>query len=321
MAAPRISILDVADRDLIDERTLDVLEKVGVRFQSVKACKTLEGAGCRVDHEDGTVRIPRELVAWAVAQLRRDVSLAAREPSRDALLDGSRTYATVAGICPYIVDMQTGLYRAPSLEDLADVTRIADALDAFGIVWYSVSPTASVPAKMTDLAATACMLAHTGKHVMGQVTRPDEVDYALEIVRLCGDGASLAERPIFSAIYCPVAPLQHDGPAVEAAMALALRRVPIDIFSLALAGATSPVTLAGTILQTNCDVLSAVVLFQVVSPGCPLIYSANAGIMDMQSSRFAVVDTGDGAHERRPDRARALVRHARPQRGVRPGRE
>ena len=39
------------------------------------------------------------------------------------------------------------------------VTRIADALDAFGIVWYSVSPTAGVPAKMTDLAATACMLA------------------------------------------------------------------------------------------------------------------------------------------------------------------
>ena len=287
MAAPRISILDVADRDVIDERTLDVLEKVGVRFQSAKACKTLEGAGCRVDHEDGTVRIPRELVAWAVAQLRRDVSLAARQPSQDALLDGSRTYATIAGICPYIVDMQTGLYRAPSLKDLADVTRIADALDAFGIVWYSVSPTASVSAKMTDLAATACMLAHTGKHVMGQVTRPDEVDYALEIVRLCGDGAGLAERPIFSAIYCPVAPLQHDGPAVEAAMALAEQRVPIDIFSLALAGATSPVTLAGTILQTNCDVLSAVVLFQVVSPGCPLIYSANAGIMDMQSSRFA----------------------------------
>jgi trimethylamine--corrinoid protein Co-methyltransferase len=287
MAAPRISILDVADRDLIDERTLDVFEKVGVRFQSVKACKTLERAGCRVDHADGTVRIPRELVAWAVAQLRRDVSLAAREPSRDALLDGSRTYATIAGICPCIVDMQTGLYRAPSLEDLADVTRIADALEAFGIVWYSVSPTASVPAKMTDLAATACMLAHTGKHVMGQVTRPDEVDYALEIVRLCGDGASLAERSIFSAIYCPVAPLQHDGPAVEAAMALAEQRVPIDIFSLALAGATSPVTLAGTILQTNCDVLSAVVLLQLVAPGCPLIYSANAGIMDMQTSRFA----------------------------------
>ena len=288
MPAPRLSILDAADRDLIDERTLDVLEKFGVRFQSAKACRTLEAAGCRVAHAEGNVRIPRELVHWAVQQLRRNVLLAAREPCRDACLDGSRTFATVAGICPAVVDMDTGLYRDPRLEDLADLTRIADALDAFGIVWYSVSPTASVPAKMTDLAATACMLANTGKHVMGQVTRPEEVDYALEIVRLCGNGVSLEERPIFSAIYCPVAPLQHDGAAVEAAMALAEQRVPIDIFSLALSGATSPVTLAGTILQTNCDVLSAVVLFQLVAPGCPLIYSANAGIMDMQSSRFAV---------------------------------
>ncbi len=288
MPTPRISILEAADRDLVHERSLDVLEKVGVRFQSAKACEKLKGAGCRVDDTDGTVRIPRELVGWAVDQLRRDVPLAAREPAKDALLDGSRTYATIAGICPYVVDMDSGRYRAPSLEDLANLTRIADALDAFGIVWYSVSPTVDVSAKMADLAATACMLAHTGKHIMGQVTRPAEVAYALEIVRLCGDGASLAERPIFSAIYCPVAPLQHDGAAVEAAMALAEERVPIDIFSLALAGATSPVTLAGTILQTNCDVLSAVVLLQLVAPGCPLIYSANAGIMDMQTSRFAV---------------------------------
>jgi trimethylamine---corrinoid protein Co-methyltransferase len=288
MSAPRISILDVADRDLVHERTLDVLEKVGVRFQSGDACEKLAAAGCRVDLADGSVRIPRDLVEWAVGQAPRDVLLAAREPEKDAFLDGSRTYSTVAGICPSVVDMVSGRFRDPALEDLADLTRIADALEAFGIVWYSVSPTAGVSAKMTDLAATACMLAHTGKHIMGQVTRPDEVPFALEMVRLCSDAADPAQRPIFSAIYCPVAPLQHGGPAVEAAMALAAKRVPIDIFSLALAGATAPVTLAGTILQTNCDVLSAVVLFQLVAPGCPLIYSANAGVMDMRTSRFAV---------------------------------
>ena len=71
-------------------------------------------------------------------------------------------------------------------------------------------------------------------------------------------------------------------------MALAAKRVPIDIFSLALAGATAPVSLAATMMQTNCDVLSAVVLFQLVAPGCPLIYSANAAVMDMSTSRIAV---------------------------------
>jgi trimethylamine--corrinoid protein Co-methyltransferase len=286
--SPRVSVLHPADRDLIHERTLELLDTVGVCFQSAKARDVLRAAGCRVDDESGIVRIPAQLVEWAVDQLPRDVLLAGRDPARDAFLDGTQTFATVAGICPYVVDRESGLFRAPLLRDVEDLTRIADALDAFGIVWYSVSPTGDTQAKTTDLAATACMLAATGKHVMGQVTTPAEVPYTLEIVRLCAGESGSEERSCFSIIYCPVAPLQHGGPAIEAATALATEHVPIDIFSLGLAGATAPVTLAGTITQTNCEVLSAVVLLQVVAPGCPLIYSANAGTMDMQTSRFAV---------------------------------
>ena len=214
--------------------------------------------------------------------------LAGRDRARDAVLDGSRTYCTVAGICPSVVDIDTGTLRSPRLDDLAKITRIADALDAFGIVWYSVSPTDGVASKMTDLAATACLLQNTDKHVMGQIVDPAQIPYALEILRLCAESGSPAQHPLFSAIYCPVAPLQHDGRAIEAAMMLARNHVPIDIFSLGLAGATAPVTLAGTITQTNCEVLSAVVLLQVVAPGCPLIYSANAAIMDMRTSRCVV---------------------------------
>jgi trimethylamine---corrinoid protein Co-methyltransferase len=285
MSSPRLVMLDPPDRDMIHARTLDVLERVGVRFPGASARALLEEAGCRVDEASSVVHIPARLVEWALDQLPRDVLLAGRDPGREALLDGSRTFATVAGICPFVVDLDTGLYREPGLADLESVTRLADALDAFGIVWYSVSPTVGVPAGLVDLAATACMLQNTGKHVMGQVLRPEEVPFALEIVRLLSDAAA---RPVFSVIYCPVAPLQHDGPALEAAMALAAKKVPIDIFSLALAGATAPVPLAATMLQTNCEVVSAVVLLQLAAPGCPLIYSANAAIMDMRTSRIAV---------------------------------
>lgn len=288
MTSPRISLLEAADRDYIHESSLRLLEGVGVRFGSTSALDVLEDAGCQVDHTDGRVRMPRQLVEEAVGQLHRDVLLAGRNRARDAILDGSRTYCTVAGICPSVVDMDTGVFRSASLEDLARLTRIADALDAFGIVWYAVSPTDGVAPKLTDLAAIACLLQNTDKHVMGQIVEPAQVPYALEILKLCAGSGSLDQHPLFSVIYCPVAPLQHDGKAIEAAMMLARNYLPIDIFSLGLAGATAPVTLAGTITQTNCEVLSAVVLLQLVAPGCPLIYSANAAIMDMRTSRCAV---------------------------------
>ncbi len=308
MAEPHITVLSGSDLEFIHQRTVEVLQEVGVRFQSAHARSVLTAAGC-ICAGDDIVRIPRDLVEWALGKLQRDVLLAGRDPRYDALLDGSRTYATIAGICPYVLDMDSGLYRVPREQDLADITRAADALDACGIVWYSVSPTEGVAPKMVDVAAVACMLANTGKHVQAQVQRPAEVPYVLEMLEACappestpveavpagaaaverpaGAAASPGRRPFFSVIYCPIAPLQHEGPALEAAMALAEERVPIDIFSLGLAGATAPVSLAGTMIQTNCDVLSAVVLFQLIAEGCPLIYSANAGTMDMRTSRFA----------------------------------
>jgi trimethylamine--corrinoid protein Co-methyltransferase len=288
MSSLRISLMDASDRDLIHESSLSLLERVGVRFGSPLALRAMDEAGCNVDYEDERVRIPRTIVEGAVAQLKRDVLLAGRNRRHDAVLNGSRTYCTVAGICPSVVDMDSGTLRSPRLEDLATLTRVADALDAFGLVWYSVSPTDGVVPKMTDLAAAACMLANTDKHIMAQIVDPAQVPYALEILESCAEFGSPALHPLFSVIYCPVAPLQHDGKAIEAAMMLARNHVPIDIFSLGLAGATAPVTLAGTITQTNCEVLSAVVLLQSVAPGCPLIYSANAAIMDMRTSRCAI---------------------------------
>ena len=288
MPSPRISLMDASNRELIHESSLSLLERVGVRFGSSTALRTLSEAGCPVDLPDGRVRIPRQLVEWALGQLKRDVLLAGRNPARDVILNGSQTYCTVAGICPSVVDMDTGSLRSAGLDDLAKLTRIADALDAFGIVWYSVSPTGGVAPKMTDLAATACLLQNTDKHVMGQIVEPAQVPYALEILERCAGSRSRGQHPLFSAIYCPVAPLQHDGKAIDAAMALAQNHVPIDVFSLGLAGATAPVTLAGTITQTNCEVLSAVVLLKLVAPNCALIYSANAAIMDMRTSRCAV---------------------------------
>jgi len=286
MPAPRLSLLDSCDLDLIHERTLDVLERVGVVFRSAAARKALAEAGCLIYDETGLVRFPPDLVDAIVRRSRPPVLLAGRDPSRDALLDGSTTYSATGGICPHIVDLDSGLYRQPSVDDLEQAVRLADALDPLGIVWYSLSPTVGVEPELVDLTALACMLGNTGKHIMGQIVRPAELPYALEMLRCCS-GSPLAERPIFSAIYCPVAPLQHEAAPVDAAMGMAAAGIPIDIYSLALSGATAPMTLAGTIVQTNCEVLSAVILLRLVAPDCPLIYSASAGIMDMRTSRSA----------------------------------
>ena len=154
-------------------------------------------------------------------------------------------------------------------------------------MWFAVSPTVDAPGELADLASLACLLASTGKHIMGQLVRPEDVPVAVEMLQLAAPGSDLRARPIFSSIYCPVAPLTHEGKAMEAGMEMAKAGIPLDVFSLALSGATSPMTLAGTVVQTMADELSAAVLFKLVAPDCRLILSANSGIMDMRTSRFA----------------------------------
>ncbi len=284
---PRVSLLDEAAKQEIHERSLRVMEQTGVRFASAKALAVLSDAGCRIDEETQIARIPRGLVEEAIRTAPKEILLAGRDPEKDVLLDHTRTYATLDGIGAYTLDHKTHERRFSTAADLALAVRVGDAMDEVGVAWYIVNPTDEKP-KLEILRGVETMLRSTGKHVQAEVLHPDEVPYVMEMLAAVSDeGSWQRDRPIFSVVYCPVAPLQHETDSVEAGMLLAKERVPMTVFSLALAGATAPVTVAGTIVQTNCDVLSAFVLFQLVEPGCPLIYVGDSAIMDMRSATYA----------------------------------
>jgi trimethylamine--corrinoid protein Co-methyltransferase len=83
----------------------------------------------------------------------------------------------------------------------------------------------------------------------------------------------------------------QDGDQTEACMELARLGVPILLHPMPLAGATSPLPPAGTMLQHNVEVLSGLALFQAVQPGAPLIYAAGPSQLDMVTGNY-----GDSAN-------------------------
>ena len=74
---------------------------------------------------------------------------------------------------------------------------------------------------------------------------------------------------------------------LDACLLLAAERVPMCVYALGLSGATAPASLAGAVAQTNAEILSAIVLFELVEPGLPVIYVADAGVLDMRSGVYA----------------------------------
>ena len=69
-------------------------------------------------------------------------------------------------------------------------------------------------------------------------------------------------------------------------MALAREGVPMCIYSMGLAGATAPASVAGAVMQANAEILSAIVLFQLLRQGLGCIYVADTGVLDMRTGAY-----------------------------------
>ncbi len=284
---PRITPAPAAELDAIHAATLRVLDEVGVVFPSRDAQELLAAAGAVVNARTGVVRIPPRLVGEALDAAPRDVLLAGRDAARDVRCDGDEVCLTLDGTGAYTLDHHSWERRTSTMRDLADAALVADASAEIGVVWNIVSA-ADAPANTQVLDELVACVSHTGKHVQGEVQRAAEVPYVLDILAAASDeGRWRPERPFFSIVYCPVPPLQHEPEMLDAALALARAGVPMCVYSMGLAGATAPVTLAGAVMQANAEILSSIVLFQLARPGLGCIYVADTGVLDMHAGVYA----------------------------------
>lgn len=276
--------IDAKQVNQIHEKSLYLLENVGIDYKTPRAIEILEGAGCVVDYDRTWASIPPDLVEWAVKQAPRVVQLEARDPSRNVILDGKASHHTNDSQGTKAIDLHTGERRVSTLQDLEDGLRFADALDMLEIVHAMVSAQ-DVPSHIRTIRHFATAFTQTSKHVRTGVLHAGQVPFLVELVKAATGEDEF--RPIFSAVDCTISPLMHDELMTEACIELAKLGVPIMVYPMPLAGGTSPITTAGTSLIFNTEFLSGLVLFQIVNPGTPIIYGIGASILDMRTGNFA----------------------------------
>jgi len=277
-------VLTRSEIDLIHERSLDLLERVGIDYQTPRALEILEQHGCRVDYERNWASLPRDFVEWAIEQAPRVVRLEARDPSRSVVLDGRRAHHTCDSQGTRALDFESG-ERLPSNEAfLRRGILCADALDKLDVVNVMVAAT-DLPPHVRVLRHFQIAFELTGKPVRTGVLHADLVPFLVELARAASGDEQF--RPIFSTVHCSISPLMHDRAMTEACIDLARLRVPILLHPMPLAGATAPLPPAGTLLQHNVEVLSGLALFQAAQPGAPLIYAAGPSQLDMVSGTYA----------------------------------
>jgi len=283
--------LEILSRDevsRIHEASLRILENTGVKFWEPKAIELLKQSGASVDSKRSVVRFPRDLVMRSVKKAPSAITLAGRNAKFDLKLGEGVSYFGTLGTAPLVFDLETGERRYARKTDLENLARIADALESIRYFHTSVTPTDLHP-DTVDLQRWAIALGNTEKHCMGgAVYNVDNMPYLIRICEeIAGGEKELQRRPILTATECPVPPLQHDKRPLKGIMEFARKRLPVIIYSEPKAGATSPASLAGTLVVSNAEVLSGVALTQLISPGAPVIYGSVATLMDMRTGSIA----------------------------------
>jgi len=318
---PTLTVLDSSAILSIHQSALELLQDVGVKYGSRLAEELLCDSGQRFEPRSGAMHIEPDLVERCLNQLPRRVHLAARDQKRDVVLGSGKIHTCLDGQGSFTLDPDSGQRRPSTLADLVSVTKLSDALDTIDFYWVPVVPS-DVPDSVRTLVEVATAFTHTSRHVQHEIKHPAQVPYLLEMLdALLGDRRRHASRPIYSVVCCPVSPLQHEPEMTDACIEMARNDVPICLMPMPLAGATAPVTLAGTLVMTYAEFLSGVVLYQLVRPGCPMILAIGSTILDMRTGLYSagapelgllnIAMTQMGRHFRVPVMTQGLVSDAK----------
>jgi trimethylamine--corrinoid protein Co-methyltransferase len=277
-----IAPLSEGDIDAVHLATLEVLEQTGVFVEDEQAVALFADAGCTVDPERRVVRIPAHVVDMALGACPPGFWLCGRHPDRDVLLGSSRVGFIT--FCEGILmnDLETGENRPSRKSDVADICRLVDALTEIDAVASPVGAR-DVGEAAPSTHGLEAMLASTTKHVHIPLMSRHEAEAAVEMAALVAGGPDeFRARPLVSGGCATVSPLRLTKQFTDVAEVLARAGMPMLVISGVIAGATSPVTLAGALVSHNAEMIASIVYVQLVERGAKVVYGSFSAAMDMR---------------------------------------
>ena len=264
----------------IHEMTLRVFSEVGIEVLQEKARRTWVDLGAKQDKDSNRILIPPALVDKALKTVKSDFTCGGRDEKNDFVLGKGRLLGRNGGGPGQVIDLDSGELRNATREDSANYAKLVDALPNTQIA-APVYEQDSRP-ETRDLHTLAMMFRNTSKHINIRLLNPQSLPYFIQMAAIVAGGEeNLRSRPLITMLESPVAPLKHPEVLTETILACGKYGIPLELCSMPITGATGPVTLAGSLLMSNVEMLAAVVFGQLTNPGMPMIFAPRIMVMDM----------------------------------------
>ncbi|MBW2176927.1 MAG: trimethylamine methyltransferase family protein [Deltaproteobacteria bacterium] len=274
---------------IIHERALDLLEDCGMTYAEGlnDVLNVLIKAGFIINEHKQRIYFPRQLVKELLAQAPGEYTLYSRDGKNDLRLGKHRVYAGTGGTAIRILDLDTGEARQTILKDSHNVARIVEQMENIHFFQSPCVPH-DLPVEHYDFNIVFSAMMATKKHIMFGCNSDSSLRETFRMVsRIVGGEDILREKPVFSVSACIViSPMKFCTQSTRNVLTAGELGIPATVTSAPMSGSTSPMTMAGTLLQTHAEVLAAIALLQAHYPGAKVLYGGLPAMADMRSMGY-----------------------------------
>ncbi|MEM6677130.1 MAG: trimethylamine methyltransferase family protein, partial [Pseudomonadota bacterium] len=249
-AYPPIAVLSAEEEARIHALSLRLLEEVGLKFLSPETWDILERNGCSVDRETGMTQLPAEVIEHFLALAPAAFTMRARNPAHDLHFGGEEIHYGSASSAPNVIDADRG--RRPGTQaDFEALVRLNQMLPT--CAFHSGHPVEPIDTPANTRHLTSSLAWHTLSdkvtriYAIGRVRARDSIEIMRIAHGLDEDGARASPR--LHASINVNSPLVVDAPLIEGAMEMGAWGQACVVSPVAFAGAMSPITLSGSIIQ------------------------------------------------------------------------
>src|SRR5262245_21041968 len=266
---PQIKMLTAEQIQDIHQYTMQLLATTGVRVDSPSAVEMLRKKVGSSNVDERTVRIPAELVEWAIKAAPRRIQIFDRRghPQFEIGGQGDRTRFGIGVTALFYQEPETDTPVLFQRKHMQDMVRVGNKLPLYDMV-TTIGIVRDVPDYLTDLIGSLEHFANGTKPMVLLCSDEHKFDDVLRMFETL-HGGDLGEKPFIIPYFNPVSPLVMNQGTVDKMKIAIERGLPVIVSNYSLSGATTPITPAGTIAVLLAELLAGLVvgwLLQVASP-------------------------------------------------------
>ncbi len=282
----RFSVLSQDDRQMIDRTALIILEKVGVQVRSSSLFRLLRKAGLPSDEASQTVCFPPQTVNDALAAAPKHW-MQTDQMGKPLPSPADQPFFIARVLLNRVLDFGHREPRLPKKQDIINLIRLSDSLPRSHIVLKVDCPCSDVAEVLTYLETIAAVYKNTNKHILANPINAQAARYYVELGE-AATGESIAGQTWLLCGIAVTSPLTIDRDTGDSLVFLLERGAPINCFAMPIAGASGPVTLAGTVAQHTAEVLALVTAVQLLNPGTPVGYGGMSTTLNLKTGNLSM---------------------------------